>query len=169
MFKKIAIMLSAAVLSFFPVAAQANPPVKAPEVRYIVKDDPGGSVQDFISALIAAKQSNMKFKIDGFCASACTLILATPLKLDLCVTPNAVFKFHQPFAMDGRGKIAYNIPSVVGAQKLWENLFLASYPSWVQSTIKENGGVPNVYTGAKQTDTFDIKVDILKANMKVCD
>ena len=136
--------------------------------RYIIKDDPGGSVSDFIQALQYAKTKGYKFKIDGYCASACTLILATPLKLDVCVTPKASFMFHQPFAMDGYGRIWHSIPFVVQAQAMWDNLFYKNYPEFVRKAIDKNGGVPNVYKGAKPSDMFKMGYEELKKDLPTC-
>lgn len=144
-----------------------TPPVAPAADRYIIKDDPGGSVSDFVESLLYAKQKGMKFKIDGYCASACTLILATPLKLDVCVTPKASFMFHQPYAMVGRD-VYYSIPAVVRAQALWDNLFESNYPAWVKKLIKANGGVPNVYKGAKTSDMFLVKYETMKNDIPTC-
>lgn len=135
--------------------------------RYIIRDDPGGSVADFVESLIYAKQKGMKFKIDGYCASACTLILATPLKLDVCVTPKASFRFHQPFAVVDH-EVSYSIPAVVRAQALWDNLFNNNYPTWVKDLIKKNGGVPNVYKGAKTSDMFPVSYEMMKNHIPTC-
>lgn len=137
--------------------------------RYIVKEDPGGSVSEFIQALQYAKTKGYKFKIDGYCASACTLILAKPLKLDVCITPKASFMFHQPFAMDGYGRIYHSIPFVAGAQAMWDNLFYSNYPDWVKKLIDANGGVPNVYKGAKPSDMFVVKYDTMKTDLPTCE
>lgn len=192
MFKKLIAAAVVSILSFTPALAEpaytnlpSNPniriitesptPTTAPEIktvpskdRYIIRDDPGGSVMDFIQALQYAKTKGYKFKIDGYCASACTMILATPLKLDVCVTPKASMMFHQPFAMDGYGRIWYSIPFVVQAQAMWDNLFYKNYPEFVRKAIDKNGGVPNVYKGAKPSDMFKMSYDDLKKDIPTC-
>ena len=157
------------------ITTETKDPVAVPEIktvpsagRYIIKDDPGGSVSEFIQALQYAKTKGYKFKIDGYCASACTLILAVPLKLDVCVTPKASFMFHQPFAMDGYGRIWYSIPFVIQAQAMWDNLFYRNYPEFVRKAIDKNGGVPNVYKGAKPSDMFKMGYEELKKDIPTC-
>lgn len=169
MFKRLLTTTLAVLIPITSFAGTSVGPDERPKApaRYIVKNDPGGSVNEFVQMLIYARNNKMTFKIDGYCASACTLILATPLKLDVCVTEKAVFKFHQPYAA-GMGGIAYSLPYVIGAQQLWDNLFLANYPKFIQDLIKANGGVPNVYQGAKPSDTFDVGFEHLKKNMPVC-
>lgn len=155
---------SVVLITEAPTTAKETTVVKGD--RYIIKGDPGGSVSEFVQSLMYAKNKGMKFKIDGYCASACTLILAKPLKLDVCVTKNASFMFHQPFAMSGND-VYYSIPYIVASQTMWDNLFYSNYPDWVKKLIDANGGVPNVYTGAKISDMFVVKYGDIK--LPTCD
>jgi hypothetical protein len=136
--------------------------------RFIIRDDPGGNVSEFVQSLMYAKNKGYKFKIDGYCASACTLILAKPLKLDICVTPKASFMFHQPFAVGPDRKPYHSIPYIIGTQQMWENLFYANYPDWVKKLIDANGGVPNVYKGAKMSDMYEVNYKTMGVNIPTC-
>lgn len=164
----------AAVMLIIPSVASAGvvaPEAKGIEKRYVIKQDGGGVVTEFKEALLYFKQTGMKVKLDGLCASACTLLLSKDYSLDVCITRNAVFMFHQPFS--GRltftgFEIDYSIPSVYGSEKMWKKEFYDAYPQWTQKLIDTNGGVPSVYTGYKPQDTFDVPYDILRKNMKTC-
>ena len=158
-------MLTATIVGL----ASYHPAVARPEMdveRSIVKDDPGGSVNEFLQSLDYIERTGMKIKVDGYCASACTLLLTK--KIDFCVTKNARFGFHQPFAANQLGQIYYRIPFVVGAEKIWKIEFYGKYPAWVQKMIDSNGGVPSVYRGYKPSDMFWIEFENLKKEIKVC-
>ena len=142
------------------------------EKRMVIRDDPGGSLKQFLEALQYAKNNNMKFKVDGMCASACTLILDKDRALDVCVTDNAVFGIHHPFLVQFNGitfDISYSIPAVIMADETWKNLFLKSYPDWVVQLIERNGGAPSVYEGNKPSDLFKVDSLLIGDRIKRCD
>ena len=136
--------------------------------RYIVKDDPGGNVLDFEKAIKYFSDNHMKIKVDGMCASACTLLLQKDKSVDVCVTKNAVFMIHHPYVSNLFG-INFTVPAVAMADQFWKEHFVAVYPDWVNTYIDAHGGAPNVYKGDKQSDTLDIHFETLAKFMTVCD
>jgi hypothetical protein len=170
MFLAVAVM---AMTVTAPAMTYSGEQTKDPVVvkRYIVKEDGGGVVDEFKAALAYMQKEKMAVKLDGRCASACTLLLAQNFKMDVCITSKAVFMFHQPFSayrtITGP-VIDYSIPSVSGSERLWKEEFYGKYYDWVKKLIDGNGGVPSVYTGSTPQDTFNVGYDILKEHMKVC-
>lgn len=166
---KIMSVIAAAVLSLTSYHAVAKPvdiPEKTP--RWIVRDDGGGNVEMFKQSLKYLADNNMAIKLGGICASACTLILSKDYKLDVCITPDIKLGFHQPYAMDGMGRIHYTIPFIVAAEKIWKTEFLAKYPDWVQEQIKKNGGVPAVYKGHTPSSVLWMDYSVASKHMKTC-
>lgn len=141
-----------------------------PSDRIVIKDDFGGVYDEYQAALIYLRDKQRKIKLDGKCESACTAILSSKLKLDLCVTKNAQFGIHHPVMMfSNTGLVDYTLTSVYLADKLWQEGFYQVYPPWVKTIIDRAGGAPDVYTGAKQTDVLWIKYDDMKNNLKTCE
>lgn len=64
----------------------------APQVR-VIRNDPGGNVNEYLMNVNVAILQGEPIRIDGWCASACTLYLASH---QTCVTRNANFGFHAP-------------------------------------------------------------------------
>lgn len=71
----------------FGVSASAN------QTSRVIDNDGGGNVNEYLVDLSVAILSGEKIQIDGWCASACTLYLAST---DTCVTANALLGFHAP-------------------------------------------------------------------------
>lgn len=166
---KIFSVLSAAVLAAMfitPASARPDHPIK--EDRYIVRNDGGGNVDTFQRSLDYMKKNNMKLKVGGYCASACTLLLDAKRNLDVCVMPDVKFGFHQPYAMDGLGRIHYTIPFIVEAEKIWKEDFYKKYPGWVQKKIDDAGGVPAVYKGRQPQDVLWMNYSDVSGFMKTC-
>jgi len=99
----------------------------------VIRNDPGGGVVEYALKVKRAQS----VKVDGWCASACTLYLAHS---NLCITPRARFAFHQPFG---------STPEENAKAKAW---MLAQYPQWVRDWIAAKGGLtsrliemPNAY------------------------
>ena len=167
MTKKIFLALAAAALAFG--SAQAKPIETPPKVeRWIVKNDGGGNVKQFMESLRYMKDNKMALRVEGICASACTLLLSTDYNLDVCVMPDVKFGFHQPYAMDGLGRVHYAIPLIVQAEKIWREDFYKKYPTWVQHKIDENGGVPAVYKGSTPQAVLWLGYEDVKTAMKTC-
>lgn len=76
---------------FFAIVLAA-PQAQALQVR-VIRNDAGGSVSRYLMDATAASAFGQPIKIDGWCASACTLYLGSPYT---CVTPRAKLAFHAP-------------------------------------------------------------------------
>lgn len=73
--------------------------------RYVVKDDPGGSLVARERFVEHVKKSGKPLEIHGTCVSACTLYLGMPEQI--CIDRDAVFGFHS-------AAHAYFIPDASG-------------------------------------------------------
>ncbi len=179
MFKKIFTTLMAVVALATFTTASAREDTFAREVpekkieRFVINDDFGGSVEDYIASLTYIKKNGYGVKLDGGCVSACTLVLAHQLDLDICVTKNVWFGIHHPYAagrdLQGRPVIIRTLPYVVQADQLWNSLFLGVYPDWIKKAIDENGGAPDVNKGALPSEILRIENPKVLENMKQCD
>lgn len=67
--------------------------VSASQHVRVIRNDAGGNVNKYLMDMNIAILSREVIHIDGWCASACTLYLASP---DTCVTDEATFAFHAP-------------------------------------------------------------------------
>lgn len=147
-------------------AADAPPPE-----RYVVRDDGGGSVEEYKRALEYMLENDMAIKVDGVCKSSCTLLMSTEYDLDFCVTRTAEFHFHEPFwgRLTPLGpKVNYSLPSIVKMNKLWHTDIYQKMPLWVQQYIDDNGGVPSAHRGAGIDDMFVINYDMMRPYVKTC-
>lgn len=83
----------------------------------VIRNDSGGQLQQYLNALSIAAIAGEVIKIDGWCASACTVYLGSPFT---CVTPQAKFGFHAPFGGTAEQNryatqvMASNLPPVLG-------------------------------------------------------
>lgn len=175
--RKIFITLGAAIALLGPIttAAATGSDQRFDDVpsiqRYELVDDGGGAVDEFQAGLNFIKKSGLGLKVNGYCASACTLLLDTKRGIDTCVTPKAKFMFHKPFLARGNLlgiEIVKTIPAVYKTELMWTNEFYKKYPEWVRTEIDRNGGVPSVYTGSQPNDMFIIGFDTLKKHMVIC-
>lgn len=67
------------------------PPVPA---AIVITDDKGGLVEKYQLAALRYNILNRRIIIDGSCRSACVLALSVR---NICITPNAVVKFHHAY------------------------------------------------------------------------
>jgi hypothetical protein len=59
---------------------------------------PGGDVQEHVRAMLQADARGCAVRIEGVCASACTVFLGAR---DVCVSPGARLMFHAPTVVRG--------------------------------------------------------------------
>lgn len=76
----------------FFVIVFVSPQAQAQKIR-VIRNDGGGNVNRYLMDANAARAFGQQIKIDGWCASACTLYLGSPYT---CVTPRAKLAFHAP-------------------------------------------------------------------------
>jgi len=139
--------------------------------RYIIKDDVGGDVAEFKQAVDYFKREKLALKIDGYCASACTLILDKNAKIDICVTPKALFLIHSPYALvntPNGPKPTFSVLSIAGADKILKSDFLAVYPEWLTDYLKGKR-MPSVAMGDSPSDMIKVDFETASKHIPVCD
>lgn len=66
----------------------------AKSMSVIIMLDPGGKIDEYLSAASAAVEHNVQVRIDGDCYSACTLF-ADKARSQVCITKRTKFYVHQ--------------------------------------------------------------------------
>jgi hypothetical protein len=94
---------------------------------------PGGRVGPFLEVFERLRQTGERVIIDGPCYSACTLVLSTLPRSQICVTQRAVFGFHGARSLDHRGRLV--------AEPAASRVVLATYPPDVRRWIQRRGGL----------------------------
>src|SRR4051794_35579586 len=59
-----------------------------------ISDDPGGRIGDYVVRYQALRAAGDMIIIDGYCASACTIVFGAIPQNRICVTPRAELLFH---------------------------------------------------------------------------
>jgi hypothetical protein len=101
-------------------------PKLAPPIT--ITGDNGGWLQTYYLRFRAQVERGATFRIDGRCASACTLVLAYPERV--CATKRAVLGFHEARNRDGTRN-----------QKVTDAM-MTEYPEPVRDYIAAHGGLP---------------------------
>lgn len=73
---------------------QANFGLDDPGV-IVIRADKGGNINSYERKYFAAANDNVRWVVDGYCNSACTMVLGTGR---VCATPRAQFGFHAGYA-----------------------------------------------------------------------
>ncbi len=113
----------------------------------IITYDEGGVVTDY-AQFYKNLAPSIIVKIDGWCASSCTLALARP---NTCVTPRGYLGFH----------LAYR--SVLGVHVTDQTLsdyLMSQYPARIRQWINDHGGLT--------ADIKELKDDELHALVQTC-
>lgn len=82
------------VCSLLSVGSMTIDMLPAQAATKVIDNDLGGSVAARVNEIKKLRKSGTKVRIEGFCASACTLYLG--LKNQVCVTETATLAFHGP-------------------------------------------------------------------------
>lgn len=98
-----------------------------------ITHDRGGSIGKYIYKYERLRASGQSVIIDGFCASACTIVLATLPPERICVTSRAELAFHAAWDIGPRGRAVTN----TGATRM---MYLM-YPAPVRRWIAHRGGL----------------------------
>jgi hypothetical protein len=69
-------------------------PAKADSRPYVVSNDGGGLISDYVDKYNLLREVGAKVVIDGMCISACTAVLGLMPKEDVCATDYGRFGFH---------------------------------------------------------------------------
>jgi hypothetical protein len=107
-------------------AQPATSSISSGQTYFTIADDWGGEVDEYNKWYKRLLASHAPVKIDGWCVSACTLVLMLP-KEQVCVTPRASFGFHLASTQTPRGSVP--------EPELTDMLIRRFYPEIVQAFI----------------------------------
>lgn len=115
------------------VAALELASARACDAAVRIADDRGGQIGKYIYKYQRLRASGETVIIDGFCASACTIVLATIPTHRICVTSQARLAFHAAWDFGPHGRAVTNH----GATRM----LYAMYPTPVRQWIAHRGGL----------------------------
>jgi hypothetical protein len=98
-----------------------------------IAEDRGGRIEIYVGKYQGLRSSGEMVIIDGFCASACTMVLGSVPHDRICVTSRARLGFHAAWDPGSRGR---RIPNAEATQTLY-----LMYPSEVRRWIDQRGGL----------------------------
>jgi hypothetical protein len=98
-----------------------------------IADDRGGKIGTYLDKYHSLRTSGETVIIDGYCASACTIVLGMVPRDRICVTSRANFGFHAAYDLDANGREVTNS----GATRTLYSM----YPSLVRRWIAARGGL----------------------------
>src|SRR6266436_9349318 len=98
-----------------------------------IVEDPGGRIETYVDKYEGVRSSGEMVIIDGFCASACTIVLGTVPHDKICVTSRAKLGFHAAWDPGAKGRKITNAEAT-------QTLYLM-YPSDVRRWIDQRGGL----------------------------
>jgi hypothetical protein len=102
-----------------------------------IVDDPGGPIGTYLDRYEGVRVSGERVIIDGYCASACTIVLGTIPHDRICVTARARLGFHAAYDPGPNGRRITNPEAT-------ESLY-STYPFEVRHWIDQRGGLtPNL-------------------------
>ena len=119
--------------TFLLTAALLFAGVRASYAVVRIADDRGGRIGTYLDKYHSLRTSGETVIIDGYCASACTIILGMVPHDKICVTSRANLGFHAAWDLDANGREVAN----PGATRTlyW------MYPSLVRRWISARGGL----------------------------
>jgi hypothetical protein len=98
-----------------------------------IVEDPGGRIGAYVTRYEGMRNSGEMVIIDGYCASACTIVLGTVRRDRICVTSRARFGFHAAWDPGSNGR---KITNSEATQSLY-----SMYPVEVRHWIDQRGGL----------------------------
>jgi hypothetical protein len=107
--------------------------VRASHAVIRITDDHGGQIGTYLDKYQSLRSSGETVIIDGFCASACTIVLGMVPRDKICVTSRASLGFHAAWDLDTNGREVIN----PGATRMLYSM----YPSLVRRWIAARGGL----------------------------
>jgi len=99
----------------------------------VIREDRGGRLAEYLQRYAALRDTKERVKIDGLCASGCTLVLGYLPPARVCATPRAVLRFHAAYALRPSG-----LPYIGAAPTA---RMLAIYWQPVRRWIRRQGGL----------------------------
>src|SRR6267143_4875859 len=106
--------------------------IGASDAAVRIVEDVGGRIGTYVDKYQGVRSSGEMVIIDGFCASACTIVLGTVPHDKICVTSRARLGFHAAWDPGSRGRRITNAEAT-------QTLYLM-YPSEVRRWIDQRGG-----------------------------
>jgi hypothetical protein len=106
---------------------------KASDAVVRIGHDPGGRIGAYVDRYQGMHSSGEMVIIDGYCASACTIVLGTVPHDKICVTSRARLGFHAAWDAGSNGRKRTNPEAT---QSLY-----SMYPSEVRRWIDRRGGL----------------------------
>lgn len=98
-----------------------------------ITNDRGGQIGYYIERYEKLRASRQSVVIDGLCASACTIVLATIAPDNICVTSRARLAFHAAWDFGRNGRTFTDR----GATRMLYSM----YPSPIQQWLDSRGGL----------------------------
>jgi hypothetical protein len=107
--------------------------IGASDAAVRIVDDPGGRIKAYVDRYRGVRSSGEMVVIDGYCASACTIVLGTVPHDKICVTSRAMLGFHAAWDPGSNGRRIINPEAT---QSLY-----SMYPFEVRHWIDQRGGL----------------------------
>jgi hypothetical protein len=107
--------------------------IGASDAAVRIVEDPGGRIETYVDKYKGVLSSGEIVIIDGFCASACTIVLGTVPHDKICVTSRAKLGFHAAWDPGSSGR---KITNPEATQTLY-----SMYPFEVRRWIDQRGGL----------------------------
>ena len=110
----------------------------------LITEDRGGRIGAYMDKYQGLRSSGETVVIDGFCASACTIILAAVPHDKICVTSYANLGFHAAWDFGPKGRTITNREAT--------QMLYSMYPSPIRRWIAQRGGLTShmIYLRGKQ-------------------
>jgi len=107
--------------------------IGASDAAVRIARDAGGRIETYVGKYQGVRSSGERVIIDGFCASACTIVLGAVPHDRICVTSHANLGFHAAWDFGANGRAVTNSEAT-------QMLYLM-YPSAVKKWIAQRGGL----------------------------
>src|SRR6266436_5861859 len=107
--------------------------IGASDAAVRIVEDPGGRIETYVDKYRGVRSSGEMVIIDGFCASACTIVLGTVSHDKICVTSRAKLGFHAAWDPGSSGR---KITNPEATQTLY-----SIYPFEMRRWIDQRGGL----------------------------
>ncbi len=107
--------------------------IGASDAAVRIAQDRGGRIETYVGKYQGVRSSGERVIIDGFCASACTIVLGTVPHDRICVTSRARLGFHAAWDPDSSGRKITNFQAT-------QTLYLM-YPFEIRHWIDQRGGL----------------------------
>lgn len=107
----------------------------APAHHVVIAADYGGEVTSYSARVSAYLKRKVTVRIEGECASACTMVTALPAAR-ICVAPGAKIELHQSYLPNRFNPLDTTIRSESGTAELMKH-----YPPKLREWIAARGGL----------------------------